>query len=153
MNISVARITQHTGYDSSYIPLAYRREKLKSDSNGCRFCGKETKMLCHDLPKCRGGKTNPSNLLTCCVDCRREKGEFTAEEYQGVKLERIDFPREVKAMRIKVIFASGQEVEGIVEDVPTPETKAFWICSPGNGGRELIYTEPGMRIIELGGEK
>jgi len=56
-------------------------------------------------------------------------------------------------MHINVIFASGKEVEGIVDKLPTPQTTAFWLRHLGNGARELIYTMPGMRIIELGGKK
>jgi len=108
-------------------------------------------MLCHDLPKCRGGKTEPSNLLSCCEDCRREKGEFTAEEYRAVKLEKIDFPKEVGAMRIRVIFPDGERVEGIVDTLPPLGAKAFYLSKDGNGQRRQIYTEPGMQIIELGG--
>lgn len=151
MNISQSQVMVHTELQSSYIPLAYRREVFQRDDNCCQFCGRKTKMLCHDLPKCRGGKTEPENLLVCCEGCRREKGELTAAEYRAVKLEQIDFPREVKLMRIKVIFPSGDKVEGIVEELPNPETKAFWLRKDGNGTRELIYTMPGMRIIELGG--
>jgi len=109
-------------------------------------------MLCHDVVKCRGGKTEVSNLLACCEDCRRQKEEFTAPEYLALRVAYIDFPKEVKSMHIKVVFASGKEVGGIVDNLPTPESKAFWIRYPGNGGRELIFVEPGMRIIELGGE-
>jgi len=109
-------------------------------------------MLCHDVPKCRGGKTEVSNLLACCEDCRREKEEFTVQEYLVLRLAQIDFPTEVKSMRIKVIFASGKPVEGIVDKLPMPETKAFWLRYLGNGARELIFVEPGMRIIELGGK-
>ena len=56
-------------------------------------------------------------------------------------------------MKIRVIFPTGKPVEGIVEKLPTPETKAFYLRRDGNGVRELIYTMPGMRIIELGGEE
>lgn len=153
MNISTSQIVHHTGYESSYIPLASRRETLRRDRNSCQFCGKQTKMLCHDLPKCRGGKTESENLLACCEDCRREKGEFTAKEYRVVKLEQIDFPSEVKQMRIKVIFASGKDVGGIVDNLPTPETKAFHLHHDGNGTMELIFVEAGMRIIQLGGKE
>jgi len=153
MNISKSQVLVHTELQSSYIPLAYRREVLERDSNSCRFCGKQTDMLCHDVPKCRGGKTEPENLLACCEDCRREKEELTAKEYRAVKLEYIDLPKEVKAMRIKVVFPDGEPVEGIVDKLPNPETKAFYVRKPNNGVRQLIFTMPGMRIIELGGEK
>ena len=68
-------------------------------------------------------------------------------------MKRIDFPKEVKAMRIKVIFADGKEVEGVVNKLPNPEMKAFYLHHDGNGTMELIYVQPGMRIIELGGDK
>ena len=151
MNIPRSLVIKHTDLDPSYIPLAYRREVLSRDKATCHFCQEPTEYLCHDLAKCRGGQTKPDNLLTCCVTCRREKGEFTAAEYGAVRLEYIDFPKEVKSMRIKVIFASGEKVGGIVDNLPIPETKAFWLRKEGNGTRELIFTQPGMRIIELGG--
>ena len=153
MNIPRSLLVKHTELDPSYIPLAYRREVLERDQGTCHFCQEPTQYLCHDLAKCRGGKTTPDNLLTCCVSCRREKGELTAAEYRTVRLDQTDFPKEVKSMRIKVIFANGKDVGGIVDVVPTPETKAFYLRSPDNGARELIFTEPGMRIIELGGEE
>lgn len=56
-------------------------------------------------------------------------------------------------MRIKVIFASGTEVEGIVNKLPKPYDKGFYLHHDGNGIMELIYAMPGMRIIQLGGEK
>jgi len=153
MNISKSQVTVHTELQSSYIPLAYRRQVVKRDHNSCTFCRNQTAMLCHDLPKCRGGKTEPENLLVCCEGCRREKEEMTATEYRAVRLEYINIPKEIKRMHIKVVFPSGKEVEGIVENVPNPETKGFWLRKEGNGTRELIYTMPGMRVIELGGEK
>ena len=153
MNIPRSLVIKHTELDPSYIPLAYRREVLSRDKGTCHFCQEPTEYLCHDLVKCRGGQTKPDNLLTSCVTCRREKGELTAAEYRVVRLEYIDFPKEVKSMRIKVLFPNGDKVEGTVDTLPTLGTKAFYLRSPDNGTRELIYTMPGMRIIELGGEK
>lgn len=150
MNIPRSLVIKHTELDSSYIPLAYRREVLSRDKTTCHFCANPTSYLCHNLAKCRGGKTTPDNLFTCCVTCRREKGELTAAEYGVLRLECIDFPKEVKLMRIKVLFPSGEPVEGIVDKLPTPETKAFYLHPDGNGVRELIFVQPGMRIVELG---
>jgi len=153
MNIPRSLVIKHTELDPSYIPLAYRREVLSRDKDTCHFCQEPTEYLCHDLVKCRGGQTTPDNLLTCCMTCRREKGEFTAAEYRAVRLEYIDFPKEVGAMKIRVIFPDGEKVEGIVEELPPLGAKAFYLSKDGNGQRRQIYTEPGMQIIELGGEK
>jgi len=56
-------------------------------------------------------------------------------------------------MRIRVLFPDGGKVEGIVDGLPPLGTKAFYLRKEGNGQRRQIYTEPGMQIIELGGEK
>jgi hypothetical protein len=149
MNISKSQVIVTTELQSSYIPVAYRRKVLRRDNNKCCFCYQPTKFVCHNLVKCRGGKTELTNLLACCQDCRREKEELTAAEYRLVKLKEIDFPREVKAMRVRVVFPDGKKVEGIVNELPNPETKGFWLRQDGNGTRELIFIMPGMRIIEL----
>lgn len=153
MNIPRSLVIKHTELDPSYIPLAYRREVLERDKRRCHFCVNPTTYLCHDLAKCRGGQTTPDNLLTCCVTCRREKGELTAAEYRVLRLEYIDFPKEVKAMRVRVIFPNGEPVEGIVKTVPTLATKAFYLYKEGNGTRRQIFTGPYMQIIELGGKE
>ncbi len=152
MNIPRSLIIKHTDLDPSYIPLAYRREVLERDQGSCHFCVNPTNYLCHDLAKCRGGQTTPDNLLTCCVTCRREKGELTAAEYRVLRLEYIDFPKEVKAMRVEVIWPSGKKREGIVNELPPLGTKAFYLRKDGNGQRRQIYTMPGMEIIELEGK-
>jgi len=140
---------------TSYIPVGIRRKALKRDNYKCIWCGKrEEHDVSHFIQKRTGGETFEDNLVTTCEDCIHKRHyDSPAEFIELLKLEQIDFPKEVKAMIIKVIFASGKEVVGDVEDVPTPETKAFWLRYPGNGGRELIFTEPGMRIIELGGKE
>ena len=156
MNIPRSQVVRSTELESSYIPLPYRREVLKRDSNSCRFCNESTEFICHDLVKCRGGTTVPDNLLTCCQGCRREKEEFTATEYLQVRLERIDINKEV-IMLIKVTFPDAKRppIEGEVDDysVPQPNTKAFYVRSVGNGKRTLVFTEPGMVIEELGGRE
>jgi len=140
---------------TSYIPVGTRRKALKRDHYHCVWCGKrEEHDVSHFIQKQAGGITTSDDLITTCETCKRKRHyDSPAEFIELLKLEQIDFPREVGAMRIKVIFASGQEVEGIVDNLPMPETKAFYLRSDGNGGRELIFTEPGMRIVELGGEK
>ena len=155
MNIPRSLIIRHTDLDPSYIPLAYRRQVLERDKKSCHFCEQPTEYLCHDLVKCRGGKTVPDNLLTSCVLCRREKGELTAAEYFEVKLKEENIFKEV-TMLVRVTFSDPRRppIEGEVEDYARagPNTKAFWIRSVGNGKRSLIFTGPEMVIEELGGK-
>ena len=140
---------------TSYIPVKIRRKALKRDHYHCVWCGKhEEHDVSHFIQKKSGGITTDDNLITTCCGCKRRRHYDTPAQFiKLLKLEQIDYPKGVRAMHIKVVFASGQEVEGTVEVVPTPETKAFYVRYLGNGARELIFTQPGMRIIELGGEK
>jgi len=141
--------------ESSYIPVAIRRKALKRDNYKCVWCGKpEEHDVSHFIQKQNGGITTSDDLITTCERCKRKRHYDTPAEFiKQLKLEQIDFPKEVKAMRVRVIFPNGEKVEGIVDVVPNPETKAFHLHYDGNGARELIFTEPGMRIIELGGER
>ena len=108
MNIPQSQVIVHTELQSSYIPLPFRREVLARDKGLCHFCHESTSYLCHNLVKCRGGKTIPDNLLTCCVPCRIDKGELTAAEYLAVKLPEENIFKGV-TMRIKVIFPTFSE--------------------------------------------
>ena len=45
----------------------------------------------HVMPRSRGGKTTPDNIVLVCGDCNREKGALTLEEYKEWK--RLNFIR------------------------------------------------------------
>lgn len=36
----------------------------------------------HKIPKSRGGKNEPENIVICCDKCNQEKGSLTPEEYE-----------------------------------------------------------------------
>ncbi len=154
MKVPKSLIVKHTSNESSHISLPYRRQVLTRDTHSCHFCHQPTDYLCHDLPKCRGGITTPSNLLACCTLCRRDKGELTSAEYfEIIKLKEENVLQEV-IMRIKVFFPDPKRepIEGEVDSLPDPTVPGFYLRHAGNGCRELIFVEPGMRIVELGGE-
>lgn len=154
MKVPKSLIVKHTSNESSHIPLPYRRQVLARDTHSCHFCHQPTDYLCHDLPKCRGGITTSSNLLACCTPCRRDKGELTSAEYfEVIKLKEENVLKEV-IMRIKVFFPDPKRepIEGEVDSLPDPTVPGFYLRHVGNGCRELIFVEPGMRIVELGGE-
>ena len=140
--------------EPGYIPVRIRRRVLARDNYKCVWCGREEKQrVSHFIQKRAGGETSFYNLVTTCEECKRKRhydtpGEFIAK----FKLEEFNVFREV-IMRIKVIKANGEEIEGEVEDLPDPNGKAFYLRRFGNGTRELIFFEPGMRIIELGGKE
>lgn len=152
MNIARSLIIKHTDLESSYIPLLHRREVLARDKNRCHFCHEPTTFLCHDLVKCRGGKTTSSNLLTCCVTCRREKGEFTAAEYSQVRLKEENIFEEV-IMRIKVYFTSGRDLTGEVTSEPSFTAPEFYIKTGDNGNSTKINTRNVDYFDILGGKE
>lgn len=55
-----------------------RAEVLKRDKYRCRYCNvkvtDETANIDHAKPWQNGGKTKPVNLVTCCRDCNKAKG-------------------------------------------------------------------------------
>lgn len=152
MKIPRSQVLKHTGDDSSYIPLAIRREVLKEQGKTCHFCEDPTEYLCHDLPKCRGGTTEKRNLLVCCKPCRQDKGELTAVEYRKLREGNLD---ELwgKPVRVRIFFRDPlrDPLEGEVDRLPDLNAKGFYLKDPEKETNQVIYTEPGMRIIELQG--
>lgn len=35
----------------------------------------------HIVPRSRGGKSDPANIILCCKDCNSQKGSLTPDEY------------------------------------------------------------------------
>lgn len=133
------------------IPRPVRREVLIRDNYRCVWCGKrEEHRLSHFIQRRAGGKTSKENLIVTCENCKRKRHyDSPAEFISKLKVEECDIWRNLREMRIKVIRPSGEEIEGEVEKLPDPNMKAFYLRHSGNGARELIFVEPGMRIIEL----
>ena len=141
-----------------WIPLKIRREVMARDKNRCVFCDSDTNIgLAYRVPKARGGRTFSFNLVAACERCRRNKGHMLVEEfffspYFQYEILKVGDPLRSISMMVKVIRPNGEEVTGEVEKLPDPDTKAFWLRQAGNGMRQLIFVEPGMRIIELAGK-
>lgn len=66
-----------------------RRNLFARDKNTCQYCALrfDTMNLTYDhvVPKSQGGKTEWTNVVTCCVDCNRRKGGRTPEQ-AGMRL-------------------------------------------------------------------
>lgn len=133
------------------IPRPVRQEVLIRDNYRCVWCGKkEEHRLSHFIQRRAGGKTCKENLVVTCEKCKRKRHYDTPYEFiSKLKVEEFDVWRNLREMRIKVIRPTGEEIEGEVEKLPSPNDKAFYLKHIGNGSRELIFVEPGMRIIEL----
>lgn len=140
--------------EPGYIPIRIRRRVLARDGYKCVWCGREEKKrVSYFIQKRAGGETSYYNLVTTCEECKRKRHyDSPAEFISKFQLEKLDLFQEV-IMQIKVIRSNGEEIEGEVEDLPDPNRKAFYLKHFGNGTRELIFFEPGMRIIELAGRE
>jgi|TARA_R110002167_G_scaffold27314_1_gene92990 hypothetical protein len=76
----------------SYVYLPFRRIPLsrnniyRRDGYVCMYCSsKENLTLDHVTPKCKGGKNEWENLVTCCKKCNSKKGDKKLEQ-SGMKL-------------------------------------------------------------------
>lgn len=86
----------------------YTRDKYK-----CQYCAKKGSMkdftFDHVLPRSRGGKTNWTNIATCCRDCNSKKRDRTPEE-AGMRL--LNKPERPKWLPSVTIRLSKQPVPG-----------------------------------------
>ncbi|MEJ2722201.1 MAG: HNH endonuclease [bacterium] len=72
--------------------IKFSRENIYArDGYRCQYCGRKLAVresTCdHVVPRSRGGKTEWSNIVTCCRQCNRKKGGLTPEE-AGLRLMR-----------------------------------------------------------------
>ncbi|MEG9432487.1 HNH endonuclease [Terriglobus sp. ADX1] len=69
-----------------------RKNILLRDRNTCQYCGcvltTSELTLDHVLPRSRGGTSTWENLVACCHDCNRRKGNQLLHELQDMKLMR-----------------------------------------------------------------
>jgi len=71
--------------DSREMPADWRQIRqsvFERDDFTCRYCGaRGGKLECdHVLPRSRGGRDDPDNLVTACKPCNRRKRTRTPEE-------------------------------------------------------------------------
>ena len=61
-----------------------RKNIFKRDNYICQYCeiklDTETATVDHVVPRCRGGKHEWQNVVTCCLKCNRKKGDKTPTE-------------------------------------------------------------------------
>lgn len=68
-----------------------RRNLFARDHNSCQYCGRrhDSSDLTYDhvVPRSQGGKTDWTNIVTCCVECNRRKGGRTPDQ-AGMRIQR-----------------------------------------------------------------
>ena len=89
--LAVPRIIRLLFYDRlPRQPVKFNRRNIFArDGNRCQYCGKKFPTselsLDHVVPRSRGGATNWTNIVCCCVDCNVRKGGRTPTE-AGIRL-------------------------------------------------------------------
>ena len=88
-------------------PVKFSRANIFArDKYTCQYCGKKGLMADltydHVLPRAQGGKTEWTNITTCCDICNRKKANRTPEQ-AGMKLLSVPTqPRWVPAIEIQL---------------------------------------------------
>ncbi len=88
-------------------PVKFSRQNIYlRDKYRCQYCGLQhpTEELTYDhiLPKSRGGRTEWENIVTCCVDCNRQKGGRTPGEARMNLVRKPTRPSWVPAIKITI---------------------------------------------------
>ena len=157
MGIAVSLVKRHSSLESSYIPIALRRETLRLGDYVCAFCHKREKhRVCHNIPKARGGKTEVSNLLVCCQVCQKAKDCRMAAEFkeqliwegrtQNVQAETIKQP-----IPLEIFFLDGEVLKAVTNSLPGKNTQSIWVTPQGNGQAIFINIAGSVKKIVFKG--
>ncbi|MCS6892950.1 MAG: HNH endonuclease [Deltaproteobacteria bacterium] len=80
---SVVRLVTMAKYFCRSVPLT-RQNILCRDNFTCQYCGikllGQNATLDHVIPRSRGGLSTWDNLVACCKDCNKKKGDRSPQE-------------------------------------------------------------------------
>ena len=90
-------------------PVRFSRQNIYArDKYRCQYCGElfppEDLTYDHVIPRSRGGKTQWSNIVTCCIYCNRKKGGRTPKEAWMRLIRKPSRPKWVPALKITIGF-------------------------------------------------
>ena len=88
-------------------PVKFSRQNIYArDKYRCQYCGSkfpsEELNYDHVIPKSRGGKTEWTNIVTCCIQCNRKKGGRTPKEARMKIIRKPSRPTWLPALRITI---------------------------------------------------
>lgn len=102
---------------------------LTRDGFKCQYCGERfmPKALNYDhvIPRCRGGKTDWTNIVTSCYPCNERKGHRTLEQ-AGMQLLRK--PAKPSSLPLHAVFVTSS-----IPDAWKPYLEAVTVHSQGAG--------------------
>ncbi|NIM19811.1 MAG: HNH endonuclease [Candidatus Latescibacteria bacterium] len=80
---SIVRLVRFIGLNRKEVKFS-RENIYARDRFQCQYCGRrftpQNLTYDHIIPRSRGGVTEWSNIVTCCIPCNRRKGGKTPEE-------------------------------------------------------------------------
>ncbi len=83
------RILDAKGHHCTYCGTSLRYTTRLCPDTGWDLVVGEYPQIDHDLPRCRGGTEEDSNLVPSCAFCNSQKGGKTGDEYRAWKAARI----------------------------------------------------------------
>jgi 5-methylcytosine-specific restriction endonuclease McrA len=88
-------------------PVKFSRQNIYArDKYRCQYCGRkfpsEELNYDHIIPKSRGGKTEWTNIVTCCIQCNRKKGGRTPKEAHMKLIRKPSRPTWLPALKITI---------------------------------------------------
>jgi len=91
------------------IPVRFSRQNIYiRDDYKCQYCGKrltpDQLTWDHVLPRARGGKTEWTNIVTCCIKCNRKKGGRIPSEASMVLIKQPSIPEWLSILKITLHF-------------------------------------------------
>ena len=88
-------------------PIRFSRQNIYArDKYRCQYCGRrfssEDLNYDHVIPKSRGGKSEWTNIVTCCLECNRQKGGRTPKEAHMMLTRKPSQPTWLPALKITI---------------------------------------------------
>jgi 5-methylcytosine-specific restriction endonuclease McrA len=87
---SVLRLLQYVNVKHYHHQVKFTRANIYArDQHRCQYCGRRFQPIDltydHVIPVARGGRKTWENIVTCCRECNRKKGDHLPEEV-GLRL-------------------------------------------------------------------
>lgn len=95
-------------------PVKFSRVNIYArDKYQCQYCGTKAPLseltYDHVVPRAQGGQTSWTNIVTCCYDCNRSKGNRTPVQASMQLLTRPTQPNWIPAVTIRISTRSVPE--------------------------------------------
>lgn len=111
---SVIRLLRYIRIKRSFDYVPFSRANIYArDDHRCQYCGTEFSIseltFDHVVPVAQGGRKDWENIVTCCINCNRQKGGRTPRQ-AGMRLVRMPTrPARAPAIRITVGLRNAPE--------------------------------------------